>query len=159
MKVIFLDVDGVLNNLFTSDRSPEGWTGVDDANLVQLERVVRKTGAVIVLSSTWKDFWYPDEPEKNSPDFVYLLQKLHHYGLSLFDKTPGKSGYYRGSEIMNWITANKKSIESFVIIDDIWFADFNLEAISSHVVRTSFNGGGLTKRRADEAIEALRRKE
>ena len=159
MKVIFLDVDGVLNSLSTSERSPEGWTGVDDVNLCQLARIVRKTGAVIVLSSTWKDMWHPDAPEKNAPDFTYLLQKLRKYDLALLDKTPGESSAYRGREIIDWIATNKKEIESFVVLDDIWFFDFNSKMLSGRIVRTSFAGGGLTERRANEAIAVLNGKE
>ena len=52
MKVIFLDVDGVLNDDYTADRSPAGFIGIDDGMVANLERIVRKTGAKIVLSSS-----------------------------------------------------------------------------------------------------------
>src|SRR5260370_6892656 len=55
MKIIFLDVDGVLNHSGT-----EGWKTtkdafvLDDECLKQLSRILISTDAKIVLSSTWR---------------------------------------------------------------------------------------------------------
>lgn len=53
MKVIFLDIDGVLN----SDQTPNPRKlpyVVDRKLLTRLKRVLKRTGAKVVLSSTWR---------------------------------------------------------------------------------------------------------
>src|SRR5690606_10063266 len=56
MKVIFWDVDGVLNNPGTWGAwSKLGWSAALEPHLVKKARdVVRATGAKCVLSSTWR---------------------------------------------------------------------------------------------------------
>ena len=51
MKVIFLDVDGVLNSVDTSEVF-QGFVGIDDKLVSKLRKIVRATGAQIVLSSS-----------------------------------------------------------------------------------------------------------
>jgi histidinol phosphatase-like enzyme len=58
-KVVFLDVDGVLNNDKT-ERYPSNLEELfspfvlDKENITQLKRILKETGAKIVLSSTWR---------------------------------------------------------------------------------------------------------
>ena len=57
MKVIFLDIDGVLNT--NSDRE------ISDDKLKLLSELVSKTGADVVLSSSWRNWW--NNPKTNIP--------------------------------------------------------------------------------------------
>jgi hypothetical protein len=53
MKAIFLDIDGVLN--CDSTPNPRKFPYVVDARLLDsFQQVVRRTGALVVLSSTWR---------------------------------------------------------------------------------------------------------
>src|ERR1700709_1279552 len=53
MKVIFLDIDGVLNSTHTAN--PRSFPYIVDPELVtRLKDVLAKTGAEVVLSSTWR---------------------------------------------------------------------------------------------------------
>jgi hypothetical protein len=53
MKVIFLDIDGVLNS--DSTPNPRNFPYIVDNQLLTLfQELVRKTGATVVLSSTWR---------------------------------------------------------------------------------------------------------
>ena len=63
MKVIFLDVDGVLNAAYTRERAPSGTIGLNPQMVRQLKRIVDATGAVAVLVSSWKKDWDID-PDK-----------------------------------------------------------------------------------------------
>lgn len=54
MKVIFLDIDGVLNCV-TSKSYCGMYVGVDADKIRRLARIVEETGAKIVLSSDWRD--------------------------------------------------------------------------------------------------------
>lgn len=51
MKVIFLDIDGVLNSSKTVDRNFD-YPELDPRNLAVLQKIVNKTGAVLVLISS-----------------------------------------------------------------------------------------------------------
>ena len=53
MKVIFLDIDGVLNSASTPNPRSFPYI-VDDSPLGRFRELVRKTGATVVLSSTWR---------------------------------------------------------------------------------------------------------
>ena len=53
--VVFLDVDGVLNSGTTVQRTPDGYTGIDDARVKLLAKVIEKYGGGdVILSSDWK---------------------------------------------------------------------------------------------------------
>ena len=55
MKVIFLDIDGVLNTPSSESRCGE-YIGIDDEKVKKLKKIVEKTKAEIVLISTWKKY-------------------------------------------------------------------------------------------------------
>ena len=57
MKVIFLDIDGVLNT--NSDKE------ISTDKLKLLSELVSKTGADVVLSSSWRNWW--NNPKTNIP--------------------------------------------------------------------------------------------
>ena len=57
MKVIFLDIDGVLNDKYCRARVPSGCKGAVDAKLKLLREIVRQTDARLVLISSWKKYW------------------------------------------------------------------------------------------------------
>ena len=42
--VIFLDVDGVLNTTTTVQKTPDGYTGIDDARVEVLAKTIEKIG-------------------------------------------------------------------------------------------------------------------
>ena len=53
MKIIFLDVDGVLNCATTKERVRD-LLFVEDRKVQLLKELVDETGATIILSSTWR---------------------------------------------------------------------------------------------------------
>ena len=58
MKVIFLDIDGVLNSrAYDRKRNWDELTNIDESRLPLVKNIVDETGARIVLSSTWKTHW------------------------------------------------------------------------------------------------------
>lgn len=57
MKVIFLDVDGVLNSQDLFERCGEELVPIDEENIRYLKEIVDATGAQIVLSSSWRYGW------------------------------------------------------------------------------------------------------
>ena len=127
MKVIFLDVDGVLNSRATRAKSPSGFVGIGDVFVRQLSELVAETGAKIVLSSDWKDGW-----EQKHRTGKYLEDKLAKYGLSVFARTYDSDYRKRGQGICDYLEG--KNIEGYVILDDRNF-DFIEAGLEAHFVR------------------------
>ena len=89
MKVIFLDVDGVLN----SEKDlleAKGKSELFDRPLTLLKELVESTKAKIVVSSTWRigcsksgrNSWYGEEI------FKTLTDRLAEYQMEVYDITP-----------------------------------------------------------------------
>ena len=55
MKVLFLDIDGAVNNEYTRRKSGDFIT-LDLARVALVQRIIRNTGYEIVLSSSWRLF-------------------------------------------------------------------------------------------------------
>ena len=150
-KVIFLDIDGVLNRVFTPDKAPSGVIGVEDYLISHLYDIVKYTGAQIVLTSTWKRDWDKETGAK-SKNYLYLEQKLAQFNLSIADKTNDEM-YSRGYGIHRYIK-DHPDITEWVVIDDDYFNDYD-EVIQNHFVNTRFFGGALSNKKASQAIKIL----
>ena len=184
MKALFLDVDGVLNaveDYRREDYTPkknaawmvtttgERYHGIAQRRVARLARIIEETGAKIVLSSSWKDY-YEDYIHQRDDMHVgkYLANALSRKKLYILDTThrfeqAGMRGtYYRGYGINNWMAhwnsehPNDK-VEAFVILDDEPF-DFREAGLEDHWVETDYYGypGGLTDEKADLAIKILK---
>lgn len=157
MKVIFLDVDGVLNFESCSERL-NGFYFVEDSRIELLKQIVDATGAKIVLSSSWRSGWYDQDEGKETIDldmYKGLIEKLNEHNLKLIDKT----GYdlERGDEIQTWLNEwTEEPVEAFVIIDDLSGRHFH--GIAEHLVQTSWKHG-LQEKHVRKAIEILNTKE
>ena len=145
MKYIFLDVDGVLNNSRTIAKSPNGYVGVSSSLVKRLAKIVKKTNAQIVLTSTWKD--------DTGDDFRYLSRKLMQSGLYLVGRTkdPISDSCYRGQGILAYMA--KHPCDEYVILDDLLF-DYKKVGILNHVVKTN-PIEGLTNSDVNKAVDIL----
>lgn len=151
-KVIFLDVDGVLNDGTTEDRTPDGFVGLNDAMISNLERIVKETDAKIVLVSTWKSEW--DEfPQNRTADGQYLDARLTEHNVIISDKTVDRVSN-RGYGIQNWL-AKHPEVEKWIVLDDDVFVDYAECGVMPNLVRTRYCYGGLTSNLADQAIAKL----
>ena len=140
MKVIFLDIDGVLN---TSETSKEIYyeyqsthkrrVELDVERIKYLKEIVDTTSAVIVLSSTWRSMGHMEDGVfiPNNRKTEELVKLLSFNGLFIYDVTPFMEGD-RFVEIMTWIQEHE--VEDFIIIDDESFG-FDEEA-KKHLVKT-----------------------
>lgn len=161
-KVIFLDIDGVLNRhderYPTREKSPMGFVGVGQKHIDQLKRIVNETGAYIVLSSDWK-MCFEDlncNPKKAIEDGKYLWNRLNDNGCRIVEKTDDRSvgndySTGRGYGIRKYLKAHPE-VTDYVILDDIEFFDFTGE-LKEHLVLLDYP---LTKRSADKAIKILK---
>ena len=154
MKVIFLDVDGVLNNCRTKARCGE-YMGIDTALVKQLKKIVDATEAEIVLSSTWR-LGYNREHQELANHSKYLANKLGKQHMRVVGYTPdlGHMGILRGQEIREWLNKNDDVVTEWVVLDDEYFGDFATHGIDTHWVKTDTDEG-LTDADVEHAIRIL----
>jgi hypothetical protein len=111
MKIVFLDIDGVLN----SHRTAVAFGGYpfevdgkdramfDEVALSLIRGIIQTAGASVVLSSSWR--------------ITHAWEKVGKcLDLPIIDKTPSLPGN-RGSEIAWWLAKHPK-VESYAILDD-----------------------------------------
>lgn len=156
-KIIFLDVDGVLN----SNRSTEPTIAEDMVK--RLAYIVDKTGAFIVLSSSWRyEYMRHVNPESDYYDkdvdlFITMLQK---YGLEIADTTP--LSYINGAnsrpyEIRTWL-AGRANVKRFAILDDeFWHWNYleDFVVCTMHMAPSGIPTYGLTDDDVQKAIDIL----
>ncbi len=154
MKIIFLDIDGVLNSkVYDAQRNWNEQTDIDETRLPLVKKIVNETGAKIVLSSTWREHW-DRAPENCDEDGVYIIETFAKFGLEIYDKTPDLGlSVDRPDEIKAWLNSTQETIESFVIIDDY---RYGWGSLSDNFVKTnSVFGLGLEEDHVQRAIAIL----
>lgn len=158
MNVLFLDVDGVLNsedyyNSLSSEKQRS--MPIDCRCVARVKHIIDQTGAVIVLTSSWRGGW-DHNPEKMSEEGRILERIFQKYGLTIYDKTPVSSQEKRPFEIRQWMKNCEHNIRRYVIIDDCDFRwkDYRMHR---HWVATDFSHGGLSDAQAEEAILLFRK--
>jgi hypothetical protein len=103
MKVVFLDIDGVVNSAETPN--PRKFPYMADDRLVKrLLQLCERTGAKVVLSSTWRY------------DPVGLLA-ARHFQIPFIDVIPDMPGEARHKEIMTWLSSHD-DVSRYAVIDD-----------------------------------------
>ncbi len=157
-KVIFLDIDGVLNR-------DDGGPKIEECLAKRLAHIVEETGAEIVLSSSWRGAYVshvnPDYNYQNK-DVALLISMLEKYQLSIMDVTPDltSGAYARPLEIRAWLL-EQGNLERFVILDDETFWVWNW--LGDYLVCTTHMGDngkcvyGMTDEDAEKAIAILNR--
>ncbi len=154
MKVIFLDIDGVLNSDEYFDKirnlNIQGiQSEIDVEKIKLLKKAIDETGAKVVLSSSWRY-------TKNAQYLKELLANFEIYT----DSTPFMQGV-RGLEIKQWLL-NNQGVEDFVILDDEIFDSYDEELIKKLIKISNGNGynfgEGLLPKDIDEIIKRLGKK-
>lgn len=173
--IIFLDVDGVLNGynrwntlgwdivcLFKSEKLRNWYrkltdpTGVHESKVKRLAKIVRKTNAKVVMSSTWR-FGYWEVPyEKQRSSMQKLTDLLNKYSIKVIGITPRSSNGRRDGEILSWLANHEHEVNNFIVIDDDRF-DLECFADKELVYTTSVSGRGLRRKHVKKAIKILQR--
>lgn len=159
MKVIFLDIDGVLN----SGQYIKALDGDFDAPINQMDPVAvarlntitDATGAKIVVSSTWRLLFLG----KCADPLVSLQGCMRTYGITgdVIDMTPNKRNALRnqrGKEIQWWLDNHFGQVEEYVIIDD----STDMGRLLHKLIRTQFEDG-IQDSHVERIIEILGRKD
>lgn len=131
LNIIFLDIDGVLNNITSMMAGP--LILFDQATVNRLKQIMNFTGAKIVLSTAWRLNPYLKK---------ILIEELEKKGVKkelIIGQTPDLSiiNKTRDYEILFWVYSNRDKIKKWVAIDDL-----NLKKLpSKNFVRTKFHSG------------------
>lgn len=109
MKILFLDIDGVLNNKRTREVF-NGYTGIDESLVPLVKEIIDRTGAKVVLSSAWR---------LHERHALEVFNKVVEY----IDTTPDLSSVdkwvKRGDEINAWLRNTKYAPDVYAILDDM----------------------------------------
>jgi len=144
--IIFLDIDGVLNKMNTTERF-NGYTGIDKELLIIFNGMINQcpSDTRIVLSSTWR--LYPNHLE-------YVRERIN-----IFDVTPSphtiKDGTWgmrrtnRGEEISEWISNNEGEISIYAVLDDDFFG------LEDSGLKCFMTTDGITEEISDSLVEYL----
>ena len=139
MKVLFLDIDGVVNKQENYDRSKNiGPYPIDSYCAFLVGRIQLQTGCEVVLSSSWRI--HPEGVQNVSKRVVRLL-----------DRTPFLSGI-RGDEVQAWLDKYPE-FDKYAILDDEM--DFYVYQ-APNFFKTTFQDG-LTDEIAEAVINHLGR--
>ena len=174
MKIVFLDIDGVLNHagwlvnrmrhedlamryaFHAKEDMLRSACGLDPACIEQLNFIYEETGARFVLSSTWR----------KDHTVIQMNRLLRYYGFESYlvgtthslVKKPEKTEHGlwvsagRGREIELWLkTMNFYEPTRIAILDD----DGDMTPYMDHLVQTDWEVG-LNRERAEAAIAMLR---
>lgn len=138
MKVLFLDIDGVLNNF--KDRN--FGKSLSKASCENLNTLLKKVPDLkIVISSAWRH---------NGLEFMKeMLNENNIDGKRVIDITGNENGI-RGYQIQCWLDRNPE-VTNCVIIDD----DSDMGELMNKLVKTN-SFVGLTSKAVEQAEEVLK---
>jgi len=185
VKIVFLDFDGVLNShLFMMKerlRDPSssgGVAGIDSEAVARLNAICARTGARVVVSSSWR-YGHPlDELREILGGAGFVGEAIDTTPLpkdligeqieNVFDKHGADApldvvtkeiaaiavSHARGAEIDRWLASNAEArqVDAFVILDD----DSDTDPHKDRHVKTSF-AAGLRDEHVELAVEILGR--
>jgi hypothetical protein len=167
MKVIFLDIDGVLNSTtdfmekdYVEDHPyNHGAEVISPGKLALLEEILKQTDAKIVVSSTWRELFSIKELYDMFVERGFTFPRTVFVGRtesSGFSLSGDRELYGRTHRISEWLE-KRDDIEAYVIIDDMEQHLFN-EEHHEHFVQTDFHNG-LNYYSMKRAIDILGRNE
>lgn len=139
-KIIFLDIDGVLNSKdwYFCRKGKKGKGNIDPAAVRNLKSIIKKTDASIVLSSSWRTMSDIFEQFRNFGQGLELYAILN----------PLKN---KGEALDEWMETYGKLNFSYIIIDDDnEYGDKYDDAL----FQTDYEHG-LVKRHIEKIVEEL----
>ena len=147
MKLIFLDIDGVLNTIDSLSEQIE----IVPELVRRVNKLCELTGAKIVISSTWRLIY-------RTRMIKLILEKAGLRSGTIVGRTPNYAVNKRGSEIQSFLDnltiLEGRQVDAYVIIDDD--NDFDDNQKSEHFVQTN-ELFGFTEEKLKLALEILNR--
>jgi hypothetical protein len=174
-RLLFLDIDGVLNSTAWFKARPKRTNilktmsveeaealranhGFDPVTVSRLNSLVERADCDIVISSTWRKLG------DRQVGHEHMQRMLKHRGFKhshriigatpSLDREISSSGMWsaqpRGLEIAAWL-AEHGPAQRFVILDD----ESDMEHLAHHLIQTSFTDGGLLDEHVETALAYL----
>jgi hypothetical protein len=135
MKVLFLDIDGVVNCSTTPTRF-EHFLGIDPYMALLVDRIIQATGCAVVLSSSWR--YHEDS-----------MAEVRQRVCQFIDVTPMNNGLTsRGTEIKQWLDTHPE-VTQYAILDD------NTDFLEGQPLFRTFWEKGLTEEIAKDVTQHL----
>lgn len=147
-RLIFLDIDGVLNAFGTWK---EGDPMLNRGCIEQLNVLLEKTNAQLVISSSWR--YQMISGETTCAGFERMLEShgLHAPSRLVVGHTVSDEEIEgRGNQILDWIERNKYGGRWVVLDDD----DFDTKEVADRLVLTK-SSVGLTASEVEKALKIL----
>ena len=138
MKIVFLDIDGVLNSQEAIEKALEDGT-LNDLRVVfphhvnVLKKILMETGAKIVISSTWRHAFKNGHENESMFNETWADILGEDIASRIIGMTPVLDDIdaIRGDEIDAWLSENA-FVGEFCIIDD----DDDMGNLKQHLVQT-----------------------
>ena len=155
-RVLFLDIDGVLNSNFGNNKRQ---TEISDEKIKLLAYLVRETNSEIILHSGWR-FWFDSELKPLCKEASKLVELLEKEDLHIKGVTPNltteeirktkKFSLVKADEILLWINSHN-DVTEWVVLDDL---DLHNAQIEQHQVKPD-QTVGLTLEDVKQAVKIL----
>ena len=155
-RVLFLDIDGVLNSNFGNNKRQ---TEISDEKIKLLAYLVRETNSEIILHSGWR-FWFDFELKPLCREANKLVELLEKEDLYINGVTPNltteeirktkKFSLVKADEILLWINSHN-DVTEWVVLDDL---DLHNSQIERNQVKPD-QTVGLTLENVKQAAKIL----
>ena len=162
MRVIFLDIDGVLNSdAWNADHQQEIAQGIliDREKVQLLSQLIQDTHAQVILHSGWR-MWFDAQLRPLRKEAEILVHLFAEAGLSIAGVTPDLTNeeirrnkqfsLVKADEILAWLGLHE-NIYAWLVLDDL---DLHNETIRQHQVQTD-PAVGLTWKDVERAYQIL----
>jgi hypothetical protein len=149
-KIVFLDIDGVLNN---HSRQMNLYCGIHKDKIDLLNQVILRTNCDIVISSAWRYMVIGGEMTVKGFEYMLLSHGLRCYD-RVIDVTPSDEAIQsRGKQISGWLSKNKEkfNVQEYVVVDDL---SLDIESCGHPFVQTD-GTVGLEQMHVEEMITIL----
>ena len=128
VKLLFLDIDGVIINRHSSKIS---YDNPDPNCVARLNQLIEQSRARIVVTGAWRT-------NRSINELQQLLERWKVRGVVIAQTPYGPRGCKRGDEIGKFFKEwQGEAVESFVILDD----DADFGHFLPHLVHTRFDSG------------------
>jgi hypothetical protein len=158
--IVFLDIDGVLNSeqwyaqaaSSKEERNSQVSTyqsllerSIDPGCIQRLNRLLQRTGAVVVISSSWRK-------QHRLSEILSIMEARGFCGEVIGATSSDNSALSRGEEITRWLKENVPRGVAYVVVDD------EVETgLPPEVVVVTCRDTGLTDEDVERAIRILSR--
>jgi hypothetical protein len=147
-KIVFLDIDGVLNHDgYFAHVTPDAveWDNIDEEKVKLLKEIQSATGCDFVMSSSWRNGWISLRKYKM---YKHAYEMFKKYGIDFDDdlaRLPNYGYGQRAKEIQDYVYDH--NVKHYVVLDDQFVNDLNLVHVKGSV--------GLEEEDVNKAIEIL----